>query len=560
MQSGRNYFDILSEMIDVLTNDKKADIRLLLQNIGTALGLDNVFMAERANNGGFIISNAWNESNCCFDEGNLIIKKHDETCLSIEEEQASKLIYSLKARGITPVIVVFVKNQKSYSWNEYEKGMLRSFCRLLRSYLVNFSTTNTDKLTGMPSLTDFMYEMEKRQGELVNKYAVVASDILGFKNINNVYGYEFGNKVLKYIADLIKKSSHTDEFYCRVTADKFISVIRCENIKSIAQVINKTTKIIEKHFPEFATTSCKWKSGVYVLNGSEIDAMQAIDNANYALYAAKHSDTEHIIFYNRDIEEKINKSRYIVSNMKNAIENEEFVVYFQPLLELSTGKMVGSEALVRWIKDERVIPPSEFIPLFEENNFMSELDFYVYEKVCQYISSWIKQSYPVYPVSVNISRLHLKERDFVERFITLIDKYNVPHYLLELEITENIFINNMDDAIKFIQDLKAHGFICAIDDFGSGFSSLNILRHLPVDVLKLDKEFLHEDVNYHINQQIIYHTIKLAKSLNMKVLAEGVENVKQSQYLLKCGCDMAQGYLFAKPMSAEDFTALIKTY
>lgn len=188
MQEGRNHFDILFEMINVLTNDKKADLWLLLQKLGLALSLDNVFIAERMDNGEFTITNTWHETNCSLNNEILLNKKYDDTCLCIEDEQSSKLIFFIKVRGMTPIIVVFVRNQSSYTWDEYEKGMLRSFCKLLKSFLMHFSMPNTDKLTGMPSLTDFMYEIERRHEELAGKYAVVYSDIQCFKNINNIYG------------------------------------------------------------------------------------------------------------------------------------------------------------------------------------------------------------------------------------------------------------------------------------------------------------------------------------------------------------------------------------
>ena len=556
---------VIFDVIDILSENRSEDrIKEALELIGGSLKLDNIFILRRDNLGYYETVYSWTSRVFVIDFSDFVSfandKECDDSCKIIENEINSVLIYNMKVRSMIPFIIGFVMNTKKYSWSDYEKGVLRSFSKLLKEYLSEVDIKYKDSLTGMPSLTDFSNEIDRRMGSLKGKYAIVYSDICGFKNINNMYGYELGNKVLKYIADIIKKSARPDEFCCRVTADKFISVMRCENDESVLKVLNRTTKAIKRKFPEFDRANCAWKSGIYVISGSEANSMQAIDNAIFALNEAKGSDSIDNLFYGRELEEKLTKDRYIVSNLKRALENNEFVVYFQPLLDLETGEVIGSEALVRWIKDGKVIPPSEFIPLLESNNLMNQLDFYVCEKVCQHLTYWLKNNYPVTPVSINLSRLHLKDEGFVEKFVSLIDRYNISHDLIELEITENIFMYNMQNAIRFIQQLKQNGFACAIDDFGSGFSSLNLLRYLPVDVLKLDREFFNEDVNIHINRQIVFHTINLAKSLNMRVLAEGVETEEQSEYLKKCGCDMVQGYYYAKPMPFSEYSSMIKAF
>ncbi len=562
------FFDIL----DILTddNERHAFIPEALKLMGEGFSLNNTFILEKSNNNKLELSYEWQREDCCSVQCDCIeiiikrclslVKTNKDSCIQIETEHGSLLIYILKKNGKIKCVTGFRTEQSNYKWTEYESGLLRSFTKLLvyDFQRLQGKQITADPLTGMLCLTEFAHELEKRLPSMTRRYAVVYSDISGFKNINNTHGYEYGDKLIKYIARLIIWSNRIDEISCRVTADKFISLLRYDDNEGLLKILGKTSNLLKRKFLECENPECSWKSGVYIIDKDDNDAMQIIDNALAVLITAKQSDNSDVVFYDKDLELILEKNRYIMANMNKAIDNGEFQVYFQPLLDLNTNKMIGSEALVRWYKDGKIIPPCEFISIFEQNNFMSQLDFYIYEKVCQQISIWLKAKIPVCPVSVNVSRLHLKEPDFCERLLGLLEKYKLPHNYIELEITENIFINNMNDAILFIQNLKANGFMCAIDDFGSGFSSLNILRYLPVDVLKLDKEFLNDDVSVHINQQIVFHTIKLAKSLNMRVLAEGVETLDQSQYLQKCGCDMAQGYFFAHPMPVSDFTNLLK--
>jgi EAL domain-containing protein (putative c-di-GMP-specific phosphodiesterase class I) len=299
-------------------------------------------------------------------------------------------------------------------------------------------------------------------------------------------------------------------------------------------------------------------SGVCKIENPNDDIMVIIDNANIAKKQAKEKNKSSCDFFGEKLREKMRIEFEVTNTMEKALAHNEFKVYFQPKVELATGKLVGAEALVRWIKpDGSIMPPDKFIPLFEKNGFVVNLDFFVYEEVCKMFRVWLDSGINVVPISVNVSRVHLYDASFVEEFTGMIDSYNVPHELIELELTESIFLDNTEVALKTMKDFREYGFKVSIDDFGAGYSSLNLLKNMTSDVLKLDKEFFGRGELQKEEEIILTSIVNMAKQLNMKVLSEGVETLAQSKFLKEIACDMAQGYLFAKPMPKESFELIM---
>ena len=249
----------------------------------------------------------------------------------------------------------------------------------------------------------------------------------------------------------------------------------------------------------------------------------------------------------------------ILTSMEKALLNHEFVIFLQPKVELKgKNNIVGAEALVRWIKsDGKIIPPMDFIPIFEKNGFVVNVDFCVYEQVCEFLSQRIKEGKKVVPVSVNVSRVHLEKEDFVERIDNLVTKYNIPRHLLEFELTENILFENADKAISVMNRLREMNFTVSMDDFGSGYSSLNLLKKLPVDVLKMDRGFLDNEEVKGNDEIVIKSIIEMAKKMQITVLCEGVETEKQAKFLQNAGCDLAQGYYFSRPVKVDEFKEML---
>ena len=273
--------------------------------------------------------------------------------------------------------------------------------------------------------------------------------------------------------------------------------------------------------------------GIYFILPEDRDINSIIDRANIPHKMAKGGHKSSYAFYDNKIHDQEIKEKEMENTMFSSLENKEFIIYLQPKIELNTGEIQGSEALVRWKHpDKGLIPPNEFIPFFERNGF-------------------------VITVSVNVSRIHLYCNNFIETYKNIIDKYNIPAKYIELELTESIIFDNFDILIDIMNNLKKIGFLISMDDFGSGYSSLNMLKEIPMDILKLDQKFIMETYNSKRSKIIVTKVIEMAKELGMKVISEGVETEEQFKLLKEVKCDMAQGYLFGKPMPIEEFEHLI---
>lgn len=257
--------------------------------------------------------------------------------------------------------------------------------------------------------------------------------------------------------------------------------------------------------------------------------------------------------------QELKKQILFLKDIQKGLTENEFTIFLQPKVDTVTNKIIGAEALIRWVKPDGImIYPNDFIPVFEKNGSIVELDYYVYQKTFEYINERIKRGKAVVPISMNVSRLHLEDARLIDYIKTLIKKYQVPSELLEFEITESIFIDNIDFAGRMIDEMKELGISISIDDFGSGYSSLNILKRLPIDILKLDKALL-DDYDITENGPIIIESIiHMADRMSIKVICEGVETKTQVEFLQKNGCRYVQGYYFSKPVDIAQFNLMLE--
>ncbi|WP_455682559.1 bifunctional diguanylate cyclase/phosphodiesterase [Thomasclavelia sp.] len=417
-----------------------------------------------------------------------------------------------------------------------------------------------DSLTHLYNYQKFKYEGDLKLKNLVDKWAIIYTDIAGFKAINDLCGYEFGDQMLKKLASVIKESISNTDIACHITADKFLIMCKYlekEDLKSLCQNINHQFQFALKANDFQKETDLKM--GICCFEDTKtitnIDSM--IDRSHLALKKALTDRNTHFVFYNYKMRKKLIKEAEIEAKMEKALNNNEFVFYLQPKFNCQGNQLFGAEALVRWIDDNgQMIMPGDFIPLFERNGFIIKLDEYIFESVCKYIANRIQLNLPIIPISINISRLHLFQSNFVDKYLKIKNKYSIPDKILELEITENILIDNLHATQKVITRLQEHGFICSIDDFGSGYSSLNSLKDLPFDIIKLDKLFLDNSYNIKKSQEIVKSIITMAKNIDILTVGEGVETDEQLKFLQLAGCDIIQGYIFSKPISVEDFEKL----
>lgn len=383
------------------------------------------------------------------------------------------------------------------------------------------------------------------------KHAFIQFDIKRFKLINESYGEETGSQLLYHITRQLKLYCNKNQVSVRLNGDIFMVVTPYENTEDIYQIIDE----IQKRISNFRNIKYEFVFGVYIVDDPTLEIRLMGDRAGIARTSIKNNAVKNIAFYDQNMLKAAHTRKFIESNMVSALKNQEFIIFLQPKFSISQEKAIGYEALVRWMHPERgIIPPGEFIPLFEENGFITKLDAYVWDCACQVLSDWIERGFEPMPISVNVSRAHLKNDNFIKTLDHLVEKYNIPKKLLELEITES---TEGENTLRLTQEVKDHGYILLMDDFGSGYSSLNTLKSTKFDILKIDREFLSSFMNDERGKKIISHTISMSRDVGLDLIAEGVETNEQAIFLSDCGCDIAQGFYYAKPMPVQDAEAYL---
>lgn len=418
----------------------------------------------------------------------------------------------------------------------------------------------TDPLTGLWNANKFKVRAKKiLETNKGKSYALIYSDIDKFKFINDNLGYEEGDKIICAISNKLYNSMGENEIFARVSADNFLILVEYTNKKELIDRLTKFENIFRQLEKVFAKNyRLIVVSGICIFNSNGIEVEDIINKANIARKSVKGSHTNKIAFYDKCFENKIIEELEIENKMYKALINREYKVYYQPKYDLNTEKIVGAEALVRWQDPEKgLIPPAKFIPLFEKNGFIVNLDMYVYKSVLQCLRERLDNGESVVPISLNVSRFHVNNPNIVKDINELVKSYNIDPKLVEFELTESAFMKNADRLIEKMIGLKKVGFKISVDDFGSGFSSLNLLKEFPANTLKIDKAFLDETTNSQRSKDIVKSIVDMAKNINMEVICEGVETREQADFLKEIGCEMAQGYLFAKPMPREDFEELL---
>lgn len=387
-----------------------------------------------------------------------------------------------------------------------------------------------------------------------NNYAVIQFDIIGFKFVNEKYTETVGTELLHHINDVLELYCNEFQPHSRLNADVFVTVVPYNDIEDIYSFIFG----LEATMSGFRGIKYGFAFGVYLVTDRNISFRLMNDYAGLARKSIKGNALENIGFYNHSIKNNMRDRHFIEGKMKAALKNGEFIMYLQPKYNISDSSIIGAEALVRWKDPERgLIPPNEFIPVFEKNGFVIRIDEYIWECACKKIREWIDKGIRPVPVSVNVSRLHLSNSKFIDKLNALIKKYNIPREFLELEITESV--DNTDaNAKNMIHLAKENGFRLLMDDFGSGYSSLNTLENTQFDVLKIDRCFLSSSFETLKGQKIISHTIAMCKDIGLDLVAEGVETAEEAKFLNSCGCNSAQGFYYSKPIPDEDFDGLFE--
>ena len=391
-------------------------------------------------------------------------------------------------------------------------------------------------------------EMLDKEKSKENQYLLVL-DINKFKMINKAYGYKTGDTILNGIGEELEKTLGKQSLICRYSNDYF--AVLFEYAEDIRKIVNTLVKNIENLKIDSNVYNLSVNMGIYKLTDADTNISVAMDKAIIAHSASKGDVFDKFHIYDEKMEKELEKESKIEQEMYQALMNNEFKVYYQPKVYVQDEKLYGAEALVRWEHNGKMVPPSEFVPLFEKNKFILKLDAYVFEQVCSDMKKW-KEKYGKEPViSVNVSREHFLDEHFLEKYMLIATKNGINTNKIDLEITESATVEAGIDIIEIMNKMKKLEFLISIDDFGTGYSSLSTLQDMPADILKIDKSFV--DRIGKNEKNMIDYILTMAKELKLTTIAEGVETKEQRDYLLEKECDIIQGYYYAKPMPEEEF-------
>ncbi len=385
-------------------------------------------------------------------------------------------------------------------------------------------------------------------------------DIINFKVINELYDYHMGDKILSIIANAFNSADKGDLIIAKGDNDEFLFFATPETIDATFQKYINYEDLINNKISEICARNLKFRYSRYTVPAGETD-VDSIMNTLTLTHNHHRKDalvsSVTIFDYEDSLKKNLIHTAYICDIMRDALENQEFQVYLQPKNNIESKSICGAEALVRWKRpDGSFIFPNEFIPIFEQEGFIIELDKYMLHNVCKIVKRFVEKGYHI-PISVNFSRLHMLNENFAKELMEITDSHKVPHKLIEIEMTETSMMEDIEAFRKLSSDLHRKGFSLSIDDFGAGYSSFDLLADLDFDILKIDKSLI-DNIEDSPKRQVVLQTIvDMANNLSLKSVCEGVETQEQLDILEKIGCDIAQGYLFSRPIPNEQFDELL---
>lgn len=420
------------------------------------------------------------------------------------------------------------------------------------------ATRLEDVLTGILNMEGFTRKVsELRSANPAVRYALMRFGINHFRYINQNYGYKTGDRVLRNIAMNLERSCTELEVCGRIDKDNFafLAVFQSES-RMDERMAWLDKNLLDSNIWEELQMNITFTGGIYLAEAGDTEEIKdCLDKALIAQKSVVRDERQsRYAYFNPSTYEHMIYQARLIEEAPKAMKRGEFKVYVQPQVDLRTGRLVGGEALVRWIKpDGTLVMPGDFIPLFEQSEFVLEFDFYMLELLCQHIRQWLDEGLEVVPVSINQSRRHLDKSNYLKRFCDTVDRYSVPHHLITFELTESAFVEHNNEMLSLAGELHRLGFQLAIDDFGTGYSTLNFLGMVAADIMKIDRSLL-ADVDTTPRGKIVLKTVvTLAKESKMEVVCEGVETAAQAAYLRELECDVGQGFYFARPMPAEQF-------
>lgn len=460
------------------------------------------------------------------------------------------------------IIQVEIFPTREYTWSEDELEeieflllIVHQTCMKVRlSRLLNQATI-TDPVTGALNAGGVANILaEKYKSSKLSDYVAVYLNIRNFYYINNRIGQAEADKVLKSFSFMIREHLEKGEIFARLGGDNFFILIEKKRIEEAIKYMSSRRVLVEANgkSQEF---DLMVKMGVYKIH--PVDGPDRVLNASKAAYNyTRNPSYGSVVWFEGTMLESEAKSNEVAGSFKKALQKKEFVVYYQPKVDLKTSSLISAEALCRWIKDGQVVPPMEFIPILEKDGSIGNLDFYMLNEVCEHIKDWITRGIEPVRISVNFSRANILNKKLAEKIMKVINSHKVDTKYLEIEITEMSGYEDFESLAEFVHIMKENGIETSIDDFGTGYSSLNLIKDLHVDTIKLDRTFLmkiEKDSEDNQDRSVVKNIVRMINELNMKVVAEGVETMEQMEFLKDINCEVAQGFLFDKPLPKEKF-------
>ena len=418
-----------------------------------------------------------------------------------------------------------------------------------------------DSVANISSMEKFRIDIEPiLKSKSKTDYYLIVVDIDKFKVVNTLYGYEKGDMVIAFVAKMLQIGLKDGDFVTRSNADNFVVLKQGKRDEVVAYLnglfVNVNHAIAQKQYNYCMIL----KAGIYPIEESDENISNLIDKAGMAKKTIGQIYQSTYAFYSDDMRQKAIEEKNLENEMESALLGNQFCIFLQPQIDLATKRIVSAEALVRWLHPEKgMISPFKFIPLFENNGFISKLDMFVWEEAAKTLKRWRDENQIMVPIAINLSRVDVEQETVMERLLGLCEKYNLGNQWLKMELTESMCSEEDALIMNRMRMLRNLGYKVAVDDFGSGYSSLHMLKKMPIDILKIDKSFLDVDMKMDIKDEIVIRDIiSMGKHLNLQIIVEGVETREQSDFLESIGCDIVQGYYYGRPMSVKEFEKALK--
>lgn len=454
----------------------------------------------------------------------------------------------------------FMQSKSGQDWSEEEVQQIEAFEKLIYTFCDrSYASTIAKDLSMFDNdlmiypLTFFLATVKNliRQGR-IGEFGGVYFNIKHFSSINDRFGRDCATNIMRLFIHGIQEKILYEECICRVGGDNFVVLFKKDNLNIIKNYLSG----MPITFNDGETVTVTTTAGYYMIPDATESATDVMDRISTAYQLAKSVYKRPFLFYDDEIMQHQTHVKEIEMMFPSAIENEEFKVFYQPKTQLNNYQLAGAEALCRWFRNGKVISPGEFIPVLEGSKAICTLDFYMLDHVCRDIRRWLDEGREAVKVSVNLSRLHLGDEDLLESILRIIDKYKVPHHFIEIELTETTTDVDYKELKKIVYGLREQDISTSVDDFGVGYSSLNLIREMPWNVLKIDKSFLptqEEENNDPSKVKMLRHIITMSQDLGLECIVEGVETAEQVKLLKDCKCYLAQGFYFDRPLPVKEF-------